>query len=134
MFSSKALIASRARTILFRTPVTAIQRVQFSNPTDKLKQKEVGEEKAYFSKQDAEVLKNLVKKLEDRDKLKTPKAKEHHSICEDLDAIFKSHGLDKAKDHQLLYTELMEWKRHQHWNSNSDLMWGKVLRVITKSS
>ena len=114
MFSSKALIASRACTVVFRTTITAVQSVQFSNSTDKLKQKEIGDEKAYFSKQDSDILKNLVKKLEERDKLKTPKAKEHHSICEDLDAIFVAHSLDKGKDHQLLYTELMEWKRHQH--------------------
>ena len=105
----KALCAFRT---MQRVPMISARA--FSNVTDKMKDKERAEEKAYFSKQDAEALKKLVSKLEQRDKLKSPKHQEHDAVCDDLDAIFKSHGLHKDTEHKLLYTELIEWKRHQH--------------------
>ena len=92
-----------------RTPVF-VQRMEFSN---KFNEKEMAEEAVFFSKQDASALKNLMKKLEAREKM-APKAQQHDAICDDLDTIFSSHGLKKDADHKLLYQELMEWKRHRH--------------------
>ena len=109
MLTSKMFAASQR--VAMRVPIAAFPRVQFS---DKLKEKEIGEEKVYFSKQDANLLKNLMSKLEAREKLQTPKHKEHDAACDDLDAIFKSHGFCKNTDHKLLYQELMEWKRTKH--------------------
>lgn len=82
--------------------------------SDMLKDKERGEEKAYFSKKDAKLLKALVEKMEKRDALKQEKAQQHSAVCDDLDHIFENHGLDKAGDAQLLYQELMEWKRTEY--------------------
>ena len=80
---------------------------------NKLNEKERGDEKAYFSKKDAKLLKALVDKMEKRGELDHQKKEEHDAVCDDLDGIFESHGLNKEKD-SLLYQELMEWKRHQH--------------------
>ena len=55
MFASK-----RVATSVLRTSIASVQRCQFSNAPDKLKEKSTGEEKSYFSQQDAKLLKNLV--------------------------------------------------------------------------
>jgi hypothetical protein len=79
-----------------------------------LSEKKSVEEKSYFSKNDAKLLKNLVLKMEKREKLDNSKKELHDAICDDLDDIFNEHGLDKTETHQLLYQELIEWKRHSH--------------------
>ena len=89
--------------------VTPAQRA-FASPLDK---KEKAEEKAYFSKKDAKLMKALLEKMEAKGEM--PAASEHHAvICEDLDHIFSEHKLNKDGDHKLLYQELLEWKRHDH--------------------
>ena len=70
MLSSKVLSVSQK--LVLRVPMVTVQRIPFS---DKFKDKEMAEEKAYFSKQDADTLKKLVAKLEARDKLPSPKHK-----------------------------------------------------------
>ena len=62
---------------------------------NKFQEKERGDEKAYFSKQDAKVLKALVEKMEKRGELDNHKKEEHDAVCDDLDAIFANHNLDK---------------------------------------
>ena len=71
-------------------------------------------EKSYFSKNDAKLLKALVEKMEKRETLDDAKKELHDSICDDLDDIFTEHGLDKTESDQLLYQDLIEWKRHRH--------------------
>ena len=88
--------------------------VRAFNVSGNLEEKGKGQEKSYFSKNDAKLLANLVKKMEKREALANEKKELHDSICDDLDDIFADHKLDKAETHQLLYTELIEWKRHKH--------------------
>ena len=78
--------------------ITPAQRA-FAGPLDK---KEKAEEKAYFSKKDAKLMKALLEKMEARGEMPAA-AEEHDAICEDLDAIFDSHQLNKDKTHKLLY-------------------------------
>ena len=108
MLSSKALTFS-AR-LAYRAPITTVSAFRFST----FKDKEMAEEKAYMSKQDAKLLKGLLEKIEAREKLNTPSQKEHSAYCDDLDAIFTEHGLKKNNEHALLYQELIEWKKHKH--------------------
>ena len=68
-----------------------------------MKDKQVGEEKSYFSKQDSKLLKALVEKMEKRDAAKSESASEHSAMQEDLSAIFETHGLDKAGNDSLLW-------------------------------
>ena len=82
--------------------VTAAPVRTMSYTGNKFGEKEKGEEKAYFSKQDAKLLKNLVEKMERRGELDNQKKEQHDAVCDDLDSIFASHGLDKSKD-SLLY-------------------------------
>ena len=35
-------------------------------------------------------------------------------MCDDLDELFKTHGMDKTEKDQLLYQDLIQWKRHNH--------------------
>ena len=72
------------------------------------------EEKSYFSKQDAKLLKKLVEKMEARDELNAPAAEEHNAAHDDLADIFDRNGLSKEGKHSLLWQELMEWKRHKY--------------------
>ena len=81
--------------------------------SSKWQEKERGEEKSYFSKQDAKMLKKLVEKMEKRDCQASEKAQEHDAMTDDLTQIFSANGLDKEGDHGLLWQELMEWKRHK---------------------
>ena len=71
-------------------------------------------EKAYFSKNDKELLKKLVEKMEKREALGNAKKEQFDSICDDLDQVFADHGLDKTEKDQLLYQDLIAWKRHDH--------------------
>ena len=78
--------------------ITPAQRC-FASPLDK---KERAEEKAYFSKKDAKLMKALLEKMEARGEMPAA-AEEHEAICEDLDHIFEAHSLNKEKAHKLLY-------------------------------
>ena len=78
------------------------------------KDKEIGEEKAYFSKQDAALLKNLVKKMEAREAMPSAASQEHDTHCDDLKAIFARHGLNKDERDSLLWQELLEWRRTKY--------------------
>ena len=60
-------------------------------------------EKAFFSKNDAELLKKLVLKMDKRQALSDPKKEHFDAMCDDLDEVFKNHGLDKTEADQLLY-------------------------------
>ena len=71
----------------------------FSSPLDK---KQRAEEKAYFSKKDAKLMKALLEKMESRGEMPAA-AEEHEAICEDLDHIFQEHKMDKNSTHKLLY-------------------------------
>ena len=107
MFALKRVFTGQS-SMMIRTPMRAM-----SYSGNKFGEKEKAEEKAYFSKQDAKLLKNLVEKMEARGELNNEKKEMHDAVCDDLDAIFAAHGLSKTKD-GLLYQELMEWKRHEH--------------------
>ena len=58
------------------------------NNIDELSKRGQGDEKAYFSKKDQEMLKALVEKMQKRDELGSEKNERHDAVCEDLDAIF----------------------------------------------
>ena len=77
--------------------------------------KERGEEKSYFSKQDAMTLKKLVAKMEARDSVVNEAAQEHSATCDDLAQIFERHNMDKDNKDSLLWQELMDWKRTKYW-------------------
>ena len=57
------------RATVFMQPQVACQTATFRAFSSTWKEKEIGEEKAYFSKQDAALLKNLVKKMEARESM-----------------------------------------------------------------
>ena len=104
-----------ARRSLFATQrmmLAAQQPVRAFNTT--LKDKQVGEEKSYFSKQDAKLLKALVAKTEKNNATGSEAAQEHCAVKDDLQAIFERAQLDKDGDHALLWQELMEWRRHKY--------------------
>lgn len=91
----------RAFTVQSRMLLTTQVRTLAYDPK-KFSEKERGDEKAYFSKQDAKLLARLVEKMEKRGELQNQKKEQHDAVCDDLDAIFENHGLDKGKD-GLLY-------------------------------
>ena len=91
------------------------QPVAFRAIHDNVRDKQKGEEKSYFSKQDAKMLKKLVEKMEKRDCQESEAAQAHDAMTDDLTQIFEANGLDKGGDHGLLWQELMEWKRHKYW-------------------
>ena len=95
---------------------TIHQPVAFRAIHDNMRDRQKGEEKSYFSKQDAKMLKKLVEKMEKRDCQASEKAQEHDAMTDDLTQIFSANGLDKEGDHGLLWQELMEWKRHKYWD------------------
>ena len=72
------------------------------------------QEKSYFSKQDAKLLKKLVEKMEARDEMPTEATQEHSATCDDLTQIFERNGLQKGGKDSLLWQELMEWKRTKY--------------------
>lgn len=92
------------------------QPVAFRAIHDNMRDKQKGEEKSYFSKQDAKMLKKLVEKMEKRDCQASEREQEHDAMTDDLSQIFSANGLEKEGDHGLLWQELMEWKRHKYWN------------------
>ena len=96
-----------------RVRMTQMPIMSFAS-NNPLEDKGKGHEKSYFSKNDAKLLKALVEKMEKREKLENEKKELHDSICDDLDDIFAENNLDKTEEHQLLYQELIEWKRHKH--------------------
>jgi hypothetical protein len=71
-------------------------------------------EKAYFSKNDKDLLKKLVEKMEKREALGDAKKEQFDAMCDDLDDIFANHGMDKTEKDQLLYQDLIAWKRTNH--------------------
>jgi len=107
MFSRRAIAVSTRALTMRQAPIAARSFTTIA-------EKERAEEKAYFSKQDAKLLKKLVEKMEKREELNNETKEKHDAICDDLNSLFENHGLDRAGKDQLLYTELMEWKRHQH--------------------
>ena len=109
MFDKRSLMTMQRATAL-RQPMMVQQSTRFVT----FKEKERADEKAYFSKKDADLLKKLAAKLEAREELETDNMERHDAMCDDLCQIFEEHKLDKNGKHQLLYQELMEWKRHQH--------------------
>ena len=98
---------------------TIQQPVAFRAIHDDMRDRQRGEEKSYFSKQDAKMLKKLVEKMEKRDCQESERAQEHDAIQDDLTQIFSANGLDKEGDHGLLFQELMEWKRNKYWDQSS---------------
>jgi len=75
----------------------------FANWEDKQR----GEEKSYFSKQDAKLLKALVEKMEARDDQPSEASQENCAMQDDLTAVFESHGLKKDGKDSLLWQDLM---------------------------
>ena len=58
-------------------------------------------------------MKALLEKMEAKAEL--PANDEHNAVvCEDLDAIFSEHGLNKDGKDKNLYSELLGWKHHDH--------------------
>lgn len=81
---------ARRSLVLVNQARPTVHRVMFSSYD--WKDKERGEEKNYFSKKDAELLRKLASKL-DGDHTQDPETVE--AICHDLDRIFEHHNLDK---------------------------------------
>ena len=87
---------------------------QFPVRTVTMQEKERAEEKSYFSKKDAKLLKALVEKMEQNNEMEQLSHQEHCAMSDDLAAIFESHGLNKDSKHSLLWQEIMEWRRHKY--------------------
>ena len=79
-----------------------------------IRDKQKGEEKSYFSKQDAKLLKALVEKMAANNEQESLSSQEHCAMTDDLKAIFDSHNMDKEGKHALLWQEIMEWRRHKY--------------------
>ena len=105
MFSRRAIAVTTRALTMRQFPIAA-------RSFTAIEEKERAEEKAYFSRQDAKALKKLVEKMEKRDELAA--SQEPDAVSDELNDLFENHGLDRAGKDQLLYTELLEWKRHQH--------------------
>ena len=110
MFALRRTFTSMAAQPRMAQALVATPYASFSNMEDKRK----GEEKSYFSKQDAKLLKALVDKMEKRDDQDSQAEAEHDCLVDDLADIFGRHGLDKDGKNGLLWQELMEWKRHKY--------------------
>ena len=100
----------RSAGVAQRTVMAPAARA-FSGP---LKEKERGEEKAYFSKSDAKLLKALAEKMAARDEHESDAVQEHSATCDDLEQIFARHNMDKNGKDSLLWQELMEWRRTKY--------------------
>ena len=79
-----------------------------------MQEKERAEEKSYFSKKDAKLLKALVEKMESNNELEQLSHQEHCAMTDDLAHIFEAHKLEKDGKHSLLWQEIMEWRRHKY--------------------
>ena len=100
-------------TAMVRQPVVRLAAPasrSFAGPLDK---KQKAEEKAYFSKKDAKLMKALLEKMEAKGDMPAYK-EEACAAGEDLDHIFETHKLDKDGAHKELYGELMDWKKHDY--------------------
>ena len=102
----RSLVFQRANTCRFAV-----------RPFSTWKEKERAEEKSYFSKQDAKLLKALVEKMDKNNEKGTEAAQEHAAVSDDLSAIFERHELDKNGEHSLLWQELQEWRRSKYWTA-----------------
>lgn len=103
----------RSFTLAQPRAATALVSTNFASFSNSIKDKQKGEEKSYFSKQDAKLLKALVEKMEKREEDNSAEA-EHDCMVDDLTDIFGRHGLDKNGKNGLLWQELLEWKRHKY--------------------
>jgi hypothetical protein len=104
---AKCMFAMQRPVFMAQAPV-----MNFSGAGKKYEEASV--EKAFFSKNDAELLKKLVEKMDKRQVLNDPKKEQFDAMCDDLDELFKTHGMDKTEKDQLLYQDLIQWKRHNH--------------------
>ena len=95
-----------------RLAMPALSARAFS--TDWVDDSKKAQEKSYFSKQDAKLLKKLVQKMEERDEMPSEATQEHSATCDDLEQIFGRHGLAKDGKDSLLWQELMEWRRTKY--------------------
>ena len=98
MKSSKSIISKTTQYLKF----TNINLKFFS---DKFKDKETAEEAIFFSKNDKEALKNLMKKVKKSDKNQT------QSETNDLKTILKKHNVNVSDK---LVSDIMEWKDIHH--------------------
>jgi hypothetical protein len=96
---------------VMRQPTVAACPVRMFSSDDKMHDKAKGDEKQYFSREDAKALQNLMKKYEEREQEITHPER-RQALCEDLMDIFKKYGLDQSSKDAALYQELLEWKRH----------------------
>lgn len=102
------------RSLMLAQPRLLAPAVSMRAFSTKWQEKERGEEKSYFSKQDAKLLKKLVEKMEARDELESETVQEHCAVTDDLEQIFSNNGLSKDGKDSLLWQELMEWKRTKY--------------------
>ena len=98
MFARRSLITMQRASALSQ-PKMVPQASRFVT----FKEKERADEKAFFSKKDADLLKALAEKLAKREALETDKMEQHDAMCDDLCQIFEEHQLDKEGKHNLLY-------------------------------
>jgi len=111
MFTKRALVTSQRMTMaVMRQPTVAYPMRMFA-ADNKIGDKAKGDEKQYFSREDAKLLQNLMKKYEDREE-EVSHPERRQALCEDLISIFKKYGLDHSSKDAALYHELLEWKHH----------------------
>ena len=96
---------------------TIHQPVAFRAIHDNMRDKQRGEEKSYFSKKDAKLMKALLEKMEQEGQNASEEAA--CAAQEDLEELFTAHKLDKDGAHKALFSELMDWKKHEYWTTPS---------------
>lgn len=74
-------------------------------------EKEKGDEKVFFDKQDEKVLKNLLKKMQAQQKIAEKTKEEVETYETNLKKLFKKHKIDEAT-HKEFFDSLIEWKKN----------------------
>lgn len=89
--------------------ITAVPRMAFAAPTKKstLDKKEVGDEKNYFNKEDEKLLKGLLKKMQQQQKVEESTRTDAEK---GLSALFKKHKVPADGDNADFFKALLEWR------------------------
>jgi len=93
------------RTQVVRAAMIAQPSAQFAKIADK----EKGDEKNFFNKEDEKLLKGLLKKMNAQAKAVEQAPEECQKSADALKEIFKKHKLDEAT-HKTLFDNLVDWK------------------------
>ena len=113
-FTKHAAVRTQlARFAVFAQPANA----SFAKIADK----EKGDEKNFFNKEDEKLLKGLLKKMNSQVKAAEHAPEEGKKSADALKELLKKHKIDEA-EHKELFQALVDWKAKSIWNK-----WLKLL-------